>query len=97
MDENRTITYGGWRTDQKIYICGHVFDKTRPVLYVTRPDGDWCFLCGEGHPDGPGVLSVVGLGHIVDDDPTLVEILDLEANEEAERAKVGAIWRRERF
>jgi len=35
----------------KTYVCLHVFDGVRPVFYVTRPDGDWCALCGADHPD----------------------------------------------
>ena len=39
----------------KSYVCIEVFEGQRPVLYVTRSDGDWCFLCGEEHPDDAAV------------------------------------------
>ena len=33
----------------KSYVCTHVFSGERSVLYVTRPEGDWCLLCDEEH------------------------------------------------
>lgn len=77
---------------QKSYVCIHVFKAERAVLLVSRPDGDWCFLCGEGHPDDPGEYRVVGIGHVIDGDPTLREVLDLQVDEEAERSEVGQVW-----
>jgi len=26
------------------FICPHVFEDTRPILYVCREDGDWQFI-----------------------------------------------------
>ncbi len=83
--------------ETKTYVCTHVFDQARPVLYATRPEGDWCLLCGAEHPDDAAAYRVVGLGHIVDADPSLAEVLDLLANEEAERDAVGAAWMRSTF
>lgn len=78
-------------------VCTHVFERSRPVLYVTRPDGDWCFLCGDEHAAGSSDYCVVGLGHIVEHDPTLTSVLDLNENEEADRSAVGDVWVRSRF
>jgi uncharacterized protein YegJ (DUF2314 family) len=78
--------------DTKSYVCIHVFDRTRPVLYVTREDGDWCALCGDSHPDDASAYRVVHLGHVLEQDPTLTELLDLSPNEEAERDEVGGPW-----
>lgn len=80
----------------KSYVCVEVFEGQRPVLYVTRSDGDWCFLCGEEHPDDASAYRVVGIGHPVGSDPTLFEVLDLGVGEEAERDSVGAAWSRSR-
>lgn len=54
-------------------------------------------LCGGDHPDDGSEYRVVGLGHVVDHDPTLLEVLDLNPGEEAERSGVGASWVRSRF
>ena len=77
---------------QKSYVCIHVFDNSRPVLLVSREDGDWCFLCGDTHPQSADHYRVVGLGHVVERDPSLRTILDLLPNEEAERSAVGGAW-----
>lgn len=81
----------------KSYVCIEVFNHERPVLYVTRPDGDWCFLCGEEHPDDASSYRVVGIGHTIELDPTLTDVLDLGENEEAERERVGGAWTRTRI
>lgn len=75
----------------------HVFDATRPVLYVTRPDGDWCFLCGEEHPDEASQYRLVGLSHVLSRDATLTAVMDLGVDEEAERVAVGTEWTRSAF
>lgn len=80
--------------EQKCYICVHVYEGSRSALYVTRPDGDWCFLCGDDHPDEASAYRVVGMGHVVGRDSTLRQVLDLDREEEAERAAVGAPWSR---
>lgn len=77
---------------QKAYICIHVFEKTRPVLLVSRPEGDWCFLCGDVHEDDVSAIRIVGIGHLVEYDPTLAEVLDLEPDWDAERNGAGAKW-----
>ena len=81
----------------KSYVCIHVFNASKPVLYVTRPDGDWCALCGDEHAQDASQYRVVGLNHVLEHDPTLAEVLDLQPNEEAEREAVGASWIRSRF
>jgi len=76
----------------KAYVCLEVFNAERPVLLVTRPEGDWCFLCGGEHPDDAASYRVVGIGHPIQSDPTLGDVLDLAADQEAERVVVGAAW-----
>jgi hypothetical protein len=66
----------GIPSNQKSYVCIEVFNGERPVLLVSRQDGDWCFLCGGGHPDESASYRVVGISHPIGDDPTLVEVLD---------------------
>jgi hypothetical protein len=73
------------------YVCSHVFERTRPVLLVARDGGDWQFLCGGEH--GPDDLPrVVGMNHLMDDDPTLPQLLDLPADWEAERRSSSDPW-----
>jgi hypothetical protein len=79
--------------DLGVYLCDHVFDNTRPILYVSRSDGDWQFLCGGDHPAG-AVPRVVGLAHILGRDPSIRELESLPDDWEAERMVVGGPWKR---
>jgi hypothetical protein len=83
--------------ETKAYVCIDVFDHSKPVLYVTRPDGDWCALCGDEHPDDGSQYRVVGLGHVVEHDRTILDVLDLDSDEEAERSGIGSPWVRSSF
>lgn len=76
-----------------VFVCSHVFQKASPVLFVSRADGDWQLLCGGTHDEGE-VPRVVGLTHLLDDDPSLRAILDLPDEWEAERPVQGAGWER---
>jgi hypothetical protein len=78
------------------YVCSHVFENKRPVLLVSRADGDWQFLCGKEH--GKRKLpKVVGINHLFDRDPTLLAIADLPYNWEAERKSIGSPWQRKKL
>lgn len=79
----------------KAYVCVHVFNNERPVLLVTRPEGDWCFLCGDGHEQTASSIRVVGIGHVLERDKTLFETLDLLPDWDAERTSVGQPWQRQ--
>ena len=76
----------------KSYVCIHVFEHSKPVLLVSREDGDWCFLCGDLHPQDASAYRVVGIGHVLAHDPDLNALLDLPADWEAERTAKGAPW-----
>lgn len=75
------------------YLCSHVFDKERPVLLVYYSGGDWQFLCGGTHPEQE-IPKVVGLNHVLSDDPSLNEVMNLPSEWEAERSVVGSKWDR---
>jgi hypothetical protein len=61
-------------TETAAFICGHVFDQSRPILLVSHEGGDWQFLCGGDHQpcDRP---RVVGINHLLDRDPSLRTLL----------------------
>jgi hypothetical protein len=75
----------------KSYICAHVFDSTRPVLLVVHEDADWSFLCG-GTDHSDADYRVVGIGHLIDRDPSLNEVSDLASGFGAERSAIGQPW-----
>ncbi len=78
--------------DLRVYICPHVFEETMPVLLVSHEeDGDWQFVCGGLH-DEEELPKVVGIGHLLKRDPTLIELAGLQPGYEAERAAVTDQW-----
>lgn len=81
----------------KAYVCNHVFEFSRPILLVSRADGDWCFLCGGEHPQDASAYKVVGIGHILDSDSSLQALHDLPPEWEAERTDIGEDWVRKRY
>jgi hypothetical protein len=81
--------------EKPAFICCHVFENSRPVLLVARPDRDWQLLCGDAHSPNQGP-RLVGLNHLLDRDPSLTEILDLPVGWQAEREKLGGEWTRTR-
>lgn len=81
----------------KSYVCIHVFENARPILLVSRPDGDWCFLCGDDHENSAKSYRVVGMGHVLNKDPTLESLLDLQPDWEAERENVKSGWGRKKI
>ena len=74
-----------------VFVCSHVFEQGHPVLYVVHDDeGDWQFLCGGDHDDGPRVIA---LSHMLQRDPSLREVrLRLARCQQAERASPAAAW-----
>jgi hypothetical protein len=76
----------------KAYVCRHVFDLAHPVRLVNRADGDWCFLCGGYHKDDASEYRVIGIGHVLESDRTLLELHDLPSEWEAERQVKGSDW-----
>lgn len=77
---------------EKAYVCIHVFEGSAPVMLVSRPDGDWCFLCGQTHDDKAASYRVIGIGHIIERDESLSILDDLNENYEAERGSMNGAW-----
>jgi hypothetical protein len=86
-------TVSGSNKEHAAFVCSHVFNQTKPILLISRADGDWQLLCGGPHDDGEEP-KVVGLNHLIDLDPTLMEVADLPVDWEAERGSRGEGWRR---
>lgn len=68
-------------------------DAARAKKFLrSSADGDWCLLCGDEHKDDPSAYRVVGIGHILERDPTINALLDLPPEWEAERNAEGDDW-----
>lgn len=81
-----------FRRDYGVYICEHIFRNTRPVLVCVRDDdGSYQFLCGEDDPE-EDVPHVVGVGHLLDRDPSLEVLANLEEGTLAVRTSAEGSW-----
>lgn len=70
-----------------------VFERREPILYVVHDadDGLWQLI----GPTNPGPDGRIGhLHHAIDEDPTLVDVLDLPLGHSATRERVGGPWTR---
>jgi len=76
----------------KAYVCNHVLELSRPILLVSRADGDWCFLCGGNHTNDASEYRIVRIGHAIDSDKSLLEFHDLPVYWEAERQSADSSW-----
>lgn len=75
------------------FVCNHVLDKKRPILYATHDsDGDWQFLCGqEDHTESN--VKIISLLQAVELDKTINELYEMPTNVGAEREKVTEKWK----
>lgn len=73
---------------------GEVADGREPVLLLANDLDEqppmWQAI-GRSDPD-PATGRILHLSHLVDDDPSLAEVLDLAPGEQAERVDAGAPW-----
>lgn len=77
----------------RAFICDHIFTATRPILLVTHEeDGAWQLLCGDVHDFEVDSCRIAGIGHLLDRDPSVSEVLDLPLGHEAERSSVTGPW-----
>lgn len=79
-----------FKPDMGVFVCPHIFKDIRPILFVVHEDSDWQFLCGKSDHDDSGHL--VGIGHLVERDPSLDTLNDLPDGWEAERASLEEVW-----
>ncbi|MBC5765649.1 hypothetical protein H8R02_14370 [Ramlibacter sp. GTP1] len=75
-----------------VYCCGHVFRRERGVRLVSHEDGDWQFLCGDVDHVDPDEPYHVSVGVLLERDPTIDTVSDLESDWAAERTDVHARW-----
>ena len=72
-----------------------MFELEEPILLVVNDDDDDLWQLIGDHRWRPDA-KVGHLFHAIDEDPTLLDVLDLEPGEEAERERRGGPWTRRR-
>lgn len=84
-----------WLVGTRAIQTAEVFDLAEPVLLVINDDDDELWQLIGTSDAGPGG-KIGHLHHAVDEDPSLVDVLDLEPGERAERTVRGGPWTRSR-
>nr|WP_308205483.1 hypothetical protein [Mycolicibacterium setense] len=80
-----------WLMQTPSFQTPGVFGKHEPILRVCHhANGTW-HLAGSAHSDDGRFGH---LHHAIDEDPTLIEILNLEPGQQATRGARGQAWRR---
>ncbi|MGW5386395.1 hypothetical protein [Nocardia sp. NPDC003963] len=91
--DTRTRWMRHWLMQTRSAQTHQVFDKHEPILRVHHdPAGIWQ-LAGTTDIDGAGRSG--HLHHAIDEDPTLIEVLDLEPGRRATRSAPGRPWHRD--
>ena len=91
--DRRALWMRHWLLGTRAIQTVQVFDRHEPVLLVVNDaDDDLWQLIGssDASPDG----KIGHLHHAVDEDPTLIDVLDLEPGHRAIRERVGGAWTR---
>lgn len=89
-----------WPFDQAPNVAAvttrQVIVEGLPILRVTHYEADhsWAFVCGTTDAEIDG--RVVGMGEVLERDPTLREIAELPPGWTAWRDQVGGRWQRAR-
>jgi hypothetical protein len=74
------------------FVCTHVWRDRAPILWVSHDaEGDWQFLCGGVHDDVAEAM-VIGLGHVVERDPSVKLVANMCTSHVAERADANSDW-----
>ena len=78
--------------DTACITCSHVMSDGAPVLFVTHDadDSGWQFLCDGEHDIEDAI--VIGMGSVIDLDPTLNGLHDMPEGYGATRDAFGAPW-----
>ena len=92
--------HSDWPFDQAENVAAittkQVLNENYPILQVVHysDDDSWAFICGTTSESTDG--RVVGMGRIIQKDPTVKQIADLPPGWGAWREKVGGAWTRYR-
>lgn len=87
----------GWRfpvgPNTAVFTTSFVLDG-KPVTYVSHDvDGDWQFFSDDEAPNYEAVAKIVGLGQMLEFDPTLVGLATMPPGFGARRGAVGEQWK----
>ena len=72
-------------------VCGHVFRNEREVrVVIHHSDGVWQLVCGfHDHPEDCSDFEPVGLEHLIQRQPNLLDVLEMRLGWMAEQTSHG--------
>ncbi len=75
------------------FVCDHVLNKEREILFVThdKDDSSWQFLCGENDHTEKNI-KVISMGEAVDMDNSINDLFEIPEGIGAERREIGEKW-----
>jgi hypothetical protein len=80
-----------WLRGTRAFVTAGVQENLASVQSVLRDeDGDWQLF--DAPEDTPGEPLLLHLFHVLDADPSVLEVLDLAPGEAADRASPGDAW-----
>ena len=81
--------------DTAVFTTKFVLEDNKEITYVTHEleDGAWLFFSDDKFEDFESVAKIVGLNEILDMDPTLKELENMEPGHIATRMYIGDKWK----
>lgn len=76
------------------FVCKHVLNKQRPILYITHEaeDGFWQFLCGhDDHPNDDD-YQVISLEQVTAIDESINDLYEMPVGIGATRESQSCKW-----
>ncbi len=93
--DTRAAWLGHWLAQTGSIATTPVIEGTAPVRHVARAaDAKWQLLCGTVAPDVSENAGAFHVFHALDRDQSLLEVMDLEPGQRADREGAGAPWQR---
>lgn len=76
------------------FVCNHVLEKNRPILFVSHDseDGSWQFLCGENDHSEENI-RIISMEEATKLDSTVNELFEMPEGVSAEREEIGREWK----
>ncbi len=75
------------------FVCDHVLNKQRPILYVVhdKEDGAWQFLCGQDDHNESNA-KIISLKQVTEIDESINELYEMPIGVGAERKNFKDKW-----
>ncbi|MEG8039006.1 hypothetical protein QP166_06470 [Sphingomonas sp. LR60] len=92
--DTSTISFAGYTfdADKGCFTCIHVIDGAPVLLFLHEGNGDLQFMCGVDDHDFEKDCQFVHATHILDEQPDLASLPNVELGHLAERIDAQSPW-----